>query len=153
MSKISLKEAKEMMLDMWGWLAQNPDKEKHDFIEQTTNPLFPKYNNTYCPACTYAKARTTKGDIDDICDECPLDWWGAGECQSTVGDYIDRFGGRAKWYKYIKVLTNEQLNRAIEPYEIWEEASGTYFDQPDPKLRARKFAALEMYKMILQVKV
>ena len=97
---MTLKECKELMLEMWWWLYENPEMEKEDFLK-----AHPKYPELLfgCAACEYIRV---------VCNQCPVDWWGVGRCS---------------------------------PYLIWFKSK--------PGSRSKKFAALEMIKCILRIKV
>ena len=49
-------------VELWEWLAENPDSDKYDWPGWSEFKLYPAQG---CFACEYVKSN---------CDKCPLDW-------------------------------------------------------------------------------
>lgn len=61
---------------MWRWLAENPSKDKHDYLRAkgiNENEL-----ELRCFLCTYAAAEKKRAEGIRWCAYCPLDWGGRG---------------------------------------------------------------------------
>lgn len=65
-------ECKDLMLEMWWWLYENPNKDKENFVK--SHPDYPQHSQEYCAACDYSLG---------LCKSCPLDWWGQPRCTRT----------------------------------------------------------------------
>lgn len=63
---------------MWRWLAEHPDKRKHEYLEMHDSKSDLKNN---CYLCDYTRYRATPYEniILAYCNYCPLDWNG-NEC-------------------------------------------------------------------------
>lgn len=71
---------------MWDWLANNPDKDKHDWPGWSKHGMFvPMY---HCFACSFASNfRPECHAYPDRCVYCPLVWPG-GNCTTMQSDMV-----------------------------------------------------------------
>lgn len=73
---VSKNEMKRKCLEMWQWLANNPGKDKPDYLKYLINLGKPIEFN-YCWACEYNNLYT-----DDDCSHCPIRW--SEKCRSVI---------------------------------------------------------------------
>jgi len=91
MREVTKREALELCVELWTWLADNPDKDKYDKAEE----LLGYESQTGCPACEYAKQNTSSAD-SSICQNCPIDSWRKGPT-CTSSEYVQWLIARGKW--------------------------------------------------------
>jgi len=92
MREVTKREALELCVELWTWLADNPDKDKYDKAEE----LLGYESQTGCPACEYAKQNTSSAD-SSICQNCPIDSWRKGPT-CTSSEYVQWLIARGEWF-------------------------------------------------------
>jgi hypothetical protein len=87
---MTLKECYELIIEMWDWLAANPDKGKEDFL--LSHPEYPECEYD-CAACEYMCQKDRWNDLEapaapDCKLECPLKGvWPDGCCNGSNSLY------------------------------------------------------------------
>lgn len=76
--KLTKDEAVRLHRELWGWLAENPNRSKADWPRWECNGGDVEHLHSECFACEYVN-----GQVDPaMCGVCPLVWPG-GMCQIT----------------------------------------------------------------------
>jgi hypothetical protein len=72
MKKLSFKQAEKLHKELWGWLAENPDRTKCNW------PEYDKISHfiNECSACEFV----FKGDLDEMCRSCRIQWPDKKDC-------------------------------------------------------------------------
>ena len=123
--KYTLKQCKEDGMKIWWYLYQHPDNEKSDAISE----LYIGRLTNHCPCCEFVGLYSHK--YIENCINCPIEWGTENKqadyfCEGTID--VKHF------FEPIKPQTK---------YDEWKHSAG----------RVRKFAALEIYKYFLRIKV
>ena len=90
MPRLTKQRALEVCIEMWDWLAENPDKQKHHAIEEL-NLDSDELGGYNCSACAYEdqmrESITCKGLVAKrVCHYCPM-WTGKEKCNSSTSPY------------------------------------------------------------------
>lgn len=88
---MTLQEAKALHQELWNWLADNPDKQKHNWPRWERNGGDVERVWGFCFACEIG----TKHGKDKACTNCPISWPGLSCKYKRVDD--DTPGLYAEW--------------------------------------------------------
>lgn len=94
------KECLEKMVDIWGYLADNPSKKK----VEAYNELGLVGDMNRCPCCEYAYQQC--GNCYKMCVLCPLkDFWPNGLCTSVGSPYMEWLEAKKNHVKQGAIMT------------------------------------------------
>lgn len=118
--RLTKRKALELSAELWGWLAENPDKGKHEWPRWQSNGGDVAWCIYGCPCCEYVLQKTMcapfwrggdDGRYDSCADYCPLtSLWPAG-CEGALLPYTKwRLGETpAECRKYAKIIRDGAL--------------------------------------------
>lgn len=120
MKKLSLKESKKRCAELWGWIANNPEKEKNDWPKWKFNGG--KYNKVACScfACNYTISRAESYGID--CNYCfLLNLWFNDKIPKNITKMIDNgcvpcLDARYSAFKLLKIYQATHNNKKVSFY-------------------------------------
>lgn len=95
MKQLTKRVALEGCIELWDWLAENPECHKCDWsgwgqdVGDNWDPTYKDYGSisSYCFACEYGfRIARKSGKLTSRCDYCPLEWTGT-YCTSPESEY------------------------------------------------------------------
>ena len=117
-----MKSNKQKCLEMWEWLAANPDKNKENYRNYLVNKgKAGEYS--YCWACDEAYGKIDKKvNKNKLCEYCPMTWYSKqtkpykNECMSSSSPYNTYYLNRDI---KIRIKAAKQIIELIK--DTWEE--------------------------------